>query len=329
VEQELPKAIQEELELAEAIEKQIAAEVATPNKGNTDQPKADPAQFPAPEVAETVTEPTPQQAETVSQGDDGYKQKFEVLTGKYNAEVPRLHQQLKEQSSALDRLQAEMESLKAKPVEPEIPKESLVTSKDEDTFGSDLIDLARRVTKDEVGVVLQRIGQVESMLKNIAELPRRVDQVVQQQAENQEQRFWGTVSQQIPDWTSVDSDPRWIEWLNLTPPFALKSYRELASDAIQAGQAGPIVELVKAWKQQAGIATANATQANNKQELARQVAPTKQAGSQVPQGKKIWTAAEYERVFDPRLLGGEMSEAEIEALQAEADLAVQEGRVKW
>lgn len=325
MDQDLPKAIQAEVDAAAAIEAQIAAKQAAP-QGNTPEPQAEPAATPATEPADKVTEPTPQP--TDDHQDDAWKQKFDVLTGKYNAEVPRLYQQLKEQASALDRLQAELEANKAKPAEPEKAKESLVTSNDEETFGSDLIDLARRVTRDEVGVVLNRIGQLERMLENISQLPKQVEQVVQSQQESNEQRFWGAVAAAVPDWNQVDADPRWIEWLGQTPPFAVKTYRELAGDAIAAGSVDKIAELVKAWKQDAGIAQAQQTQSNNKQELQRQVAPTKSNASNVPQGKKVWTGADYEKAFDPRL-STEMSEADIEALQAEAELAYQEGRIQW
>lgn len=326
MEQDLPKAIQAELDAAAAIEAQIAAEQTAP-EGNTEQPDATPEQPLATEPADTVTEPTPQPTE-LEHHDDAWKQKFDVLTGKYNAEVPRLHQQLKEQASLLERLQTELETQKVKPAEPDVPKQSLVTSNDEETFGSDLIDLSRRVTRDEIGVVTARIAQIEQMLQNISQLPKQVEQVAQQQAQTMEDRFWGSVNQAIPDWNEVDADPRWIEWLNLTPPFAVKTYRELAGEAISAGLVQPVVELVKAWKDQAGVAQAQQNKSNTKQELQRQVAPSKSNASNVPQGKKLWTAADYERAFDPRL-SAEMSEADIDSLQAEAELAYSEGRIQW
>ena len=325
MEQDLPKAIQAELDAADAIQAQLAAEQVAP-EGNTPEPEATQAETPSPEQADKVI--TPQTQPSDEHQDDAWKQKFDVLTGKYNAEVPRLYQQLKEQSTALERLQAELAVQRATPVEPETPKDSLVTSNDEETFGSDLIDLQRRVTQDEIGKVTSRIAHIERMLENISQLPKQVEQVAQQQAQTIEDRYWGSVNQAIPDWNQIDSDPRWIEWLSLTPPFAVKTYRELATEAIGAGQVQPVVELVKAWKDQAGIAQSQATQSNNKQELQRQVAPAKSNASNVPQGKKTWTAADYEKAFDPRN-SAEMSEAEIDALQAEAELAYQEGRIQW
>jgi hypothetical protein len=321
VEQALPKAIQAQLEEAEAIEKQIAAELAAPN-GNTQDDVPNQAQPEAPD-ADKVTEPTPTEVNGLDTEDDGWKKRFDVLTGKYNAEVPRLYQQLKDQAQALEAVQKQLDDAKAKPAEPEPKRESLVTSNDEDTFGSDLIDLARRVTRDEVGALNNKIDKLESMLSQITDLSKQVEVVSQNQAESVSERFWNAVEKRIPGWNEIDTDQRWIEFLNQAPQFSVKTYRELAGEAINAGQIEPLAAMVDTWKAQSGITS----QQNAKQELARQVAPTKQNGSNVPQGKKVWTMAEYERAYDPRL-GAEMSESEIEALQAEADLALTEGRLQ-
>lgn len=322
MEQDLPKAIQAELEAAEAIEKQLAAEAAAP-EGNTDPAPAEPAQPSAPESAK-VTEPTPQSTDGE---EESWKRRFETLTGKYNAEVPRLHQQLKDQRSEFEQLRQELEAMKVKPTEPEAPKEQLVTSNDEETFGSDLIDVMRRVTREGLDALSNRLAKLEQRLDAVAELPKQMEQVVKHQVQTEEQRFWAAVEALVPDWTQVDTDPRWVEWLGLTPDYALVTYRELAQDAIRAGHPDKVANLVNAWKASVGITT-EPSKSDTKQELARQVAPSKSNASATPAAKKIWTGAEYERAYDPRL-SAEMPESEIEALQAEAELAYQEGRIQW
>lgn len=322
MEQNLPKAIQAELDAAAEIEAQIAAEQAP----STDEPKA-PEQSAAPEPV-AGNEPSTPPAAQGSQEDESWKKRFDVLTGKYNAEVPRLHDQLREQTNALEKLQQELEALKTKaPSNPE-PETPLVTSNDEETFGADLIDLARRITRDEQSKVLKELAELRAAVQAISNLPKQVERVVEQQAISAEERYWNAVKAVVPDWDSIDQDGRWIDWLQLTPPFSVKTYRELAMEAIQAGLVQPIVELVKEWKTQAGIA--QNVQANQaaKQELQSQMAPSKSNASSVPTAKKVWTGAEYERAFDPRL-SKEMSESDIEALQAEAELAYSEGRIQW
>ena len=183
------------------------------------------------------------------------------------------------------------------------------------------------VTREELDAMTSKISQLEQKLLKVAELPKQVEQVVQYQADTQEQQFWASVQALVPDWTSVDTDPRWVEWLNETPDYAVVTYRELAKDAINAGNPSKVAQLVKTWKQSAGVLDGK-PQSSAKQELERQVAPAKSSASTAPTAKKNWTGDEYQRAFDHRL-SAEMSETEIDALQAEAELAYREGRIQW
>lgn len=324
MEQNLPKAIQDELDVAAQIEAQIAAEQTAPPEPEKEAENTNPPEAPV------GNEPSTPPAAQGSQEDESWKKRFDVLTGKYNAEVPRLHDQLREQNAALEDLKREINTLRTTPpeIQPEQPKTPLVTSNDEETFGADLIDLARRVAQDEFKKVMSEIAEIKTAVKAVSNLPKQVEQVVEQQAITAEERYWNAVKTTVPDWDSIDQDARWIDWLGQTPPFSIKTYRELAYDAIQTGKVQPITELVKEWKSQMGITAAAQTNQSAKQELQSQVAPSKSNASAVPAAKKVWTGAEYERAFDPRL-SKEMSEQEQDALQAEAELAAQEGRVQW
>ena len=331
MEQTLPKAIQAELDAAAEIEAKLAEEQAARNP-NTDpapnndakNPPAEPA--PEPQGKAEPTTPAPKSDE------ETWQRRFEILTGKYNAEVPRLHEQLRDQTKTLEALQQQLEQIKTTPQPAPAPETPLVTSQDEETFGADLIDLQRRVTTEGIAKavepLLKRVAELENTIKNMADLPKKVDYVVEQQVQSAEDRYWNAVKTAIPDWDSVDVDPRWIEFLDGKPPFSVKTYRELALEAIQAGLVPPVVELVSAWKEQAGITKASQNQKNAQQELRSQVAPTKSNASATPAAKKVWSGAEYERAFDPRL-SSELSAEEIDQLQAEAELAYQEGRIQW
>ena len=318
----LPKQIQAQLDAAEEIERQMA-EAASP-QGNTEQVE-DPQPTPAPTPEPSNPAPTPQ-----SEVDDGFKKKYDALSGKYNAEVPRLHNQLKAQAEALQKLTDELDALKTKPVEPPKPKEVLVTSKDEETFGSDLIDVARRIAKDEISVLMDRFSALERAVAGIAKIPEQVQRIESRQVQSAEEQFWGQINTEIPDWSEVDANPEWIEFLGQKAPFSVRPYRELALEAIAAGDVASIVELVKVWKDQAGITQAQVQKDKISQELQSQTQPGKQrAAPPVNQDKgRTWTGEEYQAAFDPRLIRT-LSQAEVDKLQAEAEQAYVEGRVRW
>lgn len=322
-ENKLPKQIQAQLDEAAEIERQITE--ATSPQGNTEPENLEtqPTQTPAPEPAETAQTPP-------VEVDDGFKKKYDALTGKYNKEVPRLHEQLREQATSLQKLQDELAALKAKPVEPPKPKEALVTEKDEETFGKDLIDVARRVAQDEITALSERFSAMERILAGIAKIPERVQQIETRQVQSAEERFWNDINTAIPDWNEVDADPEWIEFLGQKAPFSVRQYRELAVEAISVGDVASIVELVNLWKDKSGKTQAATQQSKIQQELQSQTQPSKQRAAQPINTDKgrTWTGEEYQMAFDPRL-SRTMSQTEIDKLQAEAEQAYAEGRVNW
>jgi type II secretory pathway pseudopilin PulG len=320
MDQDLPKAIQNELAQAEAIEKQLADEAAS-KVGNTE-----PAPEPTPtEPTEVPSEPKPAE-EPKPAVDAEWKQRYDILQGKYNAEVPRLHDQLKSQGDVLQQLQHELEALKNKPAEPQQPKESLVTDKDEETFGSDLVDLARRVSRDEASQTLQRINMIENAIQQLMQLSQKVTAVETNQVQTAQDKFWTSIATAVPDWKEINHEAQWLSWLAEYDIVAGKTRQESLDEASQRLDADRVAGLFKLWKTQ--FRPAEPVKSNTDAELSRQVAPPKQGASSVPTQQKIWTGAEYERAYDPRLMT-QMSADEVDSLQAEAERAVQEGRVRW
>lgn len=319
-EQELPKQIQAQIDQAEEIERQIAA--ATAPEGNTESQTIN--------TQPTSQEPVIETAQAQSQDEESFKRRYEILQTKYNAEVPRLHEEVRNNKHTLKHLEEELNALKARPTEIDKPREALVTSKDEETFGTDLIDLSRRVVKDEVSEVLARIKDLEQAIAQVSKLPEKINQIENMQVQSAEEKFWGDVASKVPNWQVVDSDPTWIEFLGTTPKFSRRTYKDLAIDAIAQGDVDSIVGLVDIWKEVTGQTQQEINQSNKQKELQSQVSPGKaKSSAPAPADKgRVWTGAEYEAAFDQRL-GKTMSEAEIDKLQLDAETALVEGRVRW
>lgn len=315
----LPPAIQAQVAQAEALHAQVYTPAAP--EGNTDE-GAPPTT--APEPAE---QPTVVPAQQPPQ-DEGYKARFDVLQGKYNAEVPRLHQANRELQQQLQQVAQQLAELNHRP-EPEAkpePQKKLVTDKDVETFGEDMLDVVRRTFHQEAQALLPQI--IAQLRGEFQPAMAQVDQVAQRQALSEEERFWSAIRTAVPDWDTVDAAPQWIAFLDTTPPGSLKTYRELAGEAIGQFQVAPVVSLVELWKTQSGQVQAAQKQASRQQELQRQIAPTTTKASSAPAGEKVWTRADYEYAYDPRRVRDTKADALL-ALQAEADRAVAEGRVRW
>lgn len=334
----VPQAVQTQIDQAEALQSQVYAPEApeTPTDPVVVESPAPEAAAPSnvvplPKPAEPVTQaetPKPESAEDVAY----WKQRFSTLQGKYNAEVPLLYQQLKDQGAQLAQLTERLDKREETPPEPVAEQ---VTSKDVEDFGADLIDLIRRVSAEGIGkAVAQATAQAMADLrKEIGAVQTEVGQVTEKVAESAADKFWASVMSLVPDWKAVDANPQWVAWLDTKPKFSLRTYRELAGDAIVAGNAAAIAELVATWRGPQAApeipSPAPSQQDLAQAELQRQVAPSSsRASNPAPQQGRIWSRQEYEAAMDVRNVQ-RLGQKEANRLEAEANQAQAEGRVRW
>lgn len=318
MDQELPPHIQRQVDEAEAIEAAIAAEQATlktPENTDLTEDKVEP-------IAEPVPEPVIKALPDADE--ETWHSRFNTLQGKFQAEVPRLHQQLKESNQSIAEMRNQIDQIRQQPAAP-VQEAQTVTSEDEEAFGSDLIAVMTKVAKREAAAIAK---QQEEIAKSI---DRKVDSVAELQADTAKDKFISTIAVGVPDWEEVDADPKWLEWLREYSP-ETGAPRQTALDAatnnLDSKRVVALFNLFKSQYPEAPIAPV-ASQSKAQQELQRQVAPAKTAASTGQAiTEKIWSGADYERAFDVRL-SNTLSETEISEIQLEAERAYNEGRVRW
>ena len=324
---DLPKAIQAQLDEAAEIEKQLNQPETPPvEPTDTDPVPAEPAPEPAPVV--------PPQSEPASDpkqdpNEETWERRFKTLAGKYEAETPRLHGQIRELQAQLDAQAKALTEIQSKPATPPEPAKPLVTADDEESFGSDLVNLMRRVATESTVPVADRLARLEAVANQLSTLQQQVSEVSTSQAETAEERFYAKLTEAVPDWEAVDKEQGWLDWLAEYDPVA-GAIRQTALNAAGANlDFNRVIALFNQWKSlQPAVAPAPVV-SQNQQELQRQVAPSKsKATTAKPVTEKFWSSEDYERAFDPRLRAT-MSNDDWLKLQAEADRAAAEGRVKW
>lgn len=322
---ELPKAIQAQLDEAAEIEKQLTQPETQGTEQTDTEQVAEPAPEPAPEVV-PQSEPASEPKQEVPE--ETWERRFKTLAGKYEAETPRLHQQIRDLQAQLQSQAEMLIELKSRPEPAPEPVKPLVTSDDEESFGADLVNLMRRVASEATNSVADRMARLEAAASQINTLQQKVTEVSTSQAQTAEERFYAKIAEAVPDWQEVDKDERWLAWLAEYDPVVGGPRQNALNAAGESLDAGRVAALFNQWKaltvvpqQQAAVQT--------QAELQRQVAPSKsKATTATPVTEKIWSTDEYERAFDPRLRAT-MSVDEVTKLQAEADRAAAEGRVRW
>lgn len=316
----LPKAIQKQLDKAAEIEQAMAAKPQEP-QAVVETPAVAEPETPAPVAAEPtpVPAPAPEPQKQTATGNDRdndavyWRKRFDTVQGMLDAEARRARE-MSDRLAALER--------QAQQPKPEPKHDPLISAKDEETFGSDLIDLARRAAREEFGRLAGAL--VSDVRKELNPVREQVGKVVEQQVTSAQERFYQTLTAMVPDWEQINADTRWLEWLGEVDVL-LGAPRQTALDsAQQAMDVQRVAGLFNTWKAQFAPKTKPAAR-----DLERQVAPPKTGGSAaVPSAPKVWTRADYERAFDPRVTRS-MQATDVAKLQAEADRAAQEGRVRW
>jgi len=187
-----------------------------------DKPNAAQARAPAPAAAPA---------------DDQAEHRYRVLQGKYNAEVPRLQSQLKDQQqrfeamqnqlSATQNLLASLGTQQAQPphlVQP-APQPSLVTPKEVTEFGADLYDFVKRAAQE---VVAPQVHSLEERFRPVAQTVQQLAPAVQQNREDTartsadvaHEKMCNGLDDLAAGWETINTSPEFQTWLDEVDPYA-------------------------------------------------------------------------------------------------------------
>ncbi len=319
----LPRQVEAQLKELEKIEAQLAAE-QNPTPTEVKPTDSDPA--PAQPVEDTQNNQPDPQPEVKTEkpteqvvAEEKWEQKYKTLKGMYDAEVPRLHSQIKELTQRMDALQKAAEAPKpeAKPA----VAEKLVTDDDVQAFGADLIEVQRKVARE---VAAEFRKDLDDMKAENAKLREQLNTTGNQVTEAS---FETRLYRLVPDFEQVNTDPRWIDWLNGVDPVLRGPRKSVAEQAYVTGDAEGVAYYVDLFKKTLGPAEQNKPKAD---ELERQIQPTRSAtgAPQASQKGKVYTDSQVQSMYlKASQLASRGQHSEAQKLEAEIDAAFMEGRV--
>jgi hypothetical protein len=319
----LPKQVEAQLRELEQIEKQIAESqnpaTANPESQSTEDPPADLSTPEPPAIEQKPVETKPEPIEPAI-ADETWQSRYIALKGKYDAEVPRLHADLREFKAQLDSLRKAAET---KPVETKKPAvaEKLVTDADIQAFGEDLIEVQRKVARE---VAAEFRDELDAMRVENDKLREQLNTTGSQVSEASfEQRLY----RMVPDFQDINADPRWVNWLNEVDPLLRAPRKSVAQDAFNRADAEAVAHYVGMFKS----SITPVEPVNDKaSELEKQIQP-KRSTSNVPvsQQAKTYTDSQIQKMFQKSVeLSSRGQREEAMKLEAEIDAAYRDGRVR-
>lgn len=343
----LPRAVKKHQEELDEIERRLQAPAdpnATGEDGQTgsadgsEGETADTGEAPRDEPGSgNDAAPTDAGSDPAADDDDGeskWEHKYRRLQGKYDAEVPRLHGEIRELKQRVQQVQAESaqaaqaQQAKESAAEQEsAPKDRLVTDKDVEAFGDDLIDLQRRVAQEVSGEFDAKLSRLREENESLRKQVTQVEGV----------SFESRLNQTIPDFQQINNDERWVQWLDEFDPLIQGPRRSVAQSAYARGDVDAVKAYVDLFKQTITEPEPSQSSARKPEvkperqaELQRQVQPSKSSaptGTTQPGGRML-SSQDFERGMSraaKMMQQGKYDEAA--ALESEMSAALSEGRI--
>jgi hypothetical protein len=328
----LPRQVQEQADEAERIEQELYAaneEVAPPQDPVAEQPPE--VEPPPDEVEQPVAQEAPQAQEAPKpqpSDEDTWQKRYLTLQGMFNAEVPRLNGRIKELES---QLQGAIEQFKAQRQAPEAVKpERLVTEKDEEAFGSDLLDVVKRQAKEIIQAERAQFQQVIEQLRAENEkLHHQMGSVSERQGVTDRRAYLQALEREVPAFGQINTDQRFLAWLDETDPMTGLSRKAYLDDAFQMLDVQRTAAIFNSWP---GAKPVQSPKPSPKAELAKQVAPSASRTASNPTAnpnERVWSMQDIDAFYRDMSRGTYRGkDAEAQRIEAEIDLAVSQGRVK-
>ena len=305
----LPRQVEATLKELEIIEKQLEEQQSPPQEEL--EPKAELAPEPQPEVKP--------ESPVDAAAEETWQQKYRTLKGMYDAEVPRLHSQVKELTVRMEQFQRDAEAKKPEPKPAYVP-EQLVTDEDVQAFGEDLIEVQRKVAREVAGEFRRDLNSLkaenEELRKQLSVTGSQVN----------EASFEQRLHRLVPNFQEVNADPKWIDWLDEVDPLLRAPRKVVAQEAFNRADAEGVKYYVDLFLKNTGSVAPNSKAA----ELERQIQPNRSAAatSQPSPKGRTFTNADIEKMFQKAAdLSGRGRIEEAIKLEAEIDAAYMEGRV--
>ena len=165
---------------------------------------------------------------------EDYKQKYDVLQGKYDTEISQLRNDLRQAQDTIAALNAKISKDSPKPDKegkegadkPEEGKKKSPKQLDKENFegyGEEMVEM--------VNTVNDLIKENETLKGENTKLKGSVDAVGHSVAKTSQDKYYDALEEAVPDIWTINKDPKWLEWLGQEDPLTGKTRQQLLEEA--------------------------------------------------------------------------------------------------
>lgn len=266
----------------------------------------------------TPATPAPGDPPTDAPPKDDWEQRYKVLKGKYDAEVPRLHSEVASVRELVTLLTKQMQQQPQVPQTPEADPFAISDKEREEYEPAFLSFVERLVRKVATEIVDVKLNEVKPTIQNIAESHNKTTFDL----------FRERLDTLAPQWGKTNHNPEFLEWLNQEDELSGIPRKEMFNTYVSQQDAKAVARYFNAFAKEQMPVTPNTTKSNVADELQRMASPSTRTGAGAPKGgdKRMYTAADITRLYNDHSKG-RISTADFAKIEQDIFVAQREGRI--
>jgi hypothetical protein len=218
--------------------------------------------------------------------------RFKTLQGKYNAEVPALHQQIRALTAEVDQLKAKLEQAAAVP-QPQPSAHLFDDNARQELIGVDRAQAIENAIQEGVKRQLASLG-LDTLAAKVQPIIEAAPAQQQSAAMAHTQAVRTQVSTGMPYFEAVDSDPRFEAWLQDADELSGKPRMVFFQEAFQGGDIARLKAFYNTFARANGFADGAPKPPVDPGVPLSPVAPG--GGAPSPSASELVSLAEYSRV---------------------------------
>lgn len=238
-----------------------------------------PAETPAASAVVMEGEPGQQQQAATEIESTDYQHAYQVLQGKYNAEVPRLNQRIRQLESENEQLRG---TLASQPPAGQQPSSYDDAGAGLETLTIEQLEERLDDASLEGNMELCRTIRAAIRSRDRQEIMREFEPIRETVTLSRDERYVTELNSMSPGWDKLRNDPGFAEFVRQAPQFSDQSYGDILRDADQRRDAVRVSAVYNAFKSTMGITQQPAAQQQPAGIPAHMMAPPRSGGPSGP-----------------------------------------------
>lgn len=198
-----------------------------------------------------------------------WQHKYNVLNGKYVAEVPRMARDLAAANHKIDELTAQIQEMQqapppaAAPPPPGLEQEfgplgnssSFITSEETKEFGDDMVAFAKNAAKEVLAEHISSItkpfrDQISTLQTEVSTLKSQTANIADAQTTNSRTALYNYLNEHVAGWEAQNADPHFLGWLSQPDPLSGEPRRDMLNRAFARNDAQRVATFFNTFKQE-------------------------------------------------------------------------------